>query len=39
VFPRIFNSYETYFVAKNGVYVPVPGQTWHNVSADVEQGT
>ena len=39
VFPRIFNAYETYFVAQNGVYVPVPGQTWHDVSADVEQGT
>lgn len=39
VFPRIFNAYETYFVAQNGAYVPVPGQTWHDVSADVEQGT
>jgi len=39
VFPRIFNTYETYFVAQNGVYVPVPGQTWHDVSADVQQGT
>src|SRR3984957_1688281 len=39
VFPRIFNTYETYFVAENGTYVPVPGQTWHDVSADVQQGT
>jgi branched-chain amino acid transport system substrate-binding protein len=39
VFPRIFNTYETYFVAENGVYVPVPGQTWHDVSADVQEGT
>jgi branched-chain amino acid transport system substrate-binding protein len=39
VFPRIFNAYETYFVAKNGVYVPIPGTTWHNVAADVTAGT
>jgi branched-chain amino acid transport system substrate-binding protein len=39
VFPRIFNTYETYFVAQNGVYIPVPGQAWHDVSADVQQGT
>ena len=39
VFPRIFNAYETYFVAQNGVYVPLPGQTWHDVAADVQEGT
>jgi branched-chain amino acid transport system substrate-binding protein len=38
VFPRIFNTNETYFVAKNGAYVPVPGTTWHDVSADVAAG-
>jgi branched-chain amino acid transport system substrate-binding protein len=39
VFPRIFNTYEAYFVAENGVYVPQPGQTWHDVAADVTAGT
>jgi len=39
VFPRIFNAEETYFEAENGVYVPLPGQTWHNVAADVQAGT
>jgi branched-chain amino acid transport system substrate-binding protein len=39
VFPRIFNANEAYFVAKNGVYVPAPGPTWHDVSAAVQQAT
>jgi branched-chain amino acid transport system substrate-binding protein len=39
LFPRVYNTYEAYFVAKNGVYVPVPGPTWHNVAATIPQGT
>ena len=39
LYPRVYNTYETYFVAKDGVYVPVPGPTWHNVAAAIPQGT
>jgi branched-chain amino acid transport system substrate-binding protein len=36
-FPRVFNTYVRYFVAKNGEYVPLNNQ-WYNIASAVPTG-
>jgi branched-chain amino acid transport system substrate-binding protein len=38
VYPRVFNTYVQYFVAKNGQYVPVDNK-WYNIADTVPTGS
>jgi branched-chain amino acid transport system substrate-binding protein len=37
IYPRVFNTYDQYFVAKNGVYVPLDNK-WYSIAATVPTG-
>jgi hypothetical protein len=36
-YPRVFNTYVQYFVAKNGQYVPLDNK-WYNIADTVPAG-